>query len=64
MLSFHSHLKIFLATGPCDPRMNFNGLWSAAQADGAPRDLLKTAGSENPDSRHDRIPARKRVAVP
>jgi len=31
MLSFHAHLKIFLATTPCDLRMNFNGLWNAAQ---------------------------------
>ena len=31
MLSFHSHLKVFLATAPCDLRMNFNGLWAAAQ---------------------------------
>jgi len=30
MLSFHSHLKVFLATAPCDLRMNFNGLWAAA----------------------------------
>lgn len=31
MLSFHAHLKVFLATAPCDLRMNFNGLWAAAQ---------------------------------
>lgn len=31
MLSFHAHLKIFLATAPCDLRMNFTGLWNAAQ---------------------------------
>lgn len=31
MLSFHSHLKIFIATAPCDLRMSFNGLWTAAQ---------------------------------
>jgi len=31
MLSFHAHLKVFLATAPCDLRMNFNGLWNAAQ---------------------------------
>ncbi len=31
MLSFHAHLKVFLATAPCDLRMNFNGLWTAAQ---------------------------------
>lgn len=30
MLSFHSHLKVFVATAPCDLRMNFNGLWAAA----------------------------------
>jgi transposase len=30
MLSFHSHLKVFVATAPCDLRMSFNGLWSAA----------------------------------
>ncbi|MGH7941047.1 MAG: IS66 family insertion sequence element accessory protein TnpB [Limisphaerales bacterium] len=30
MLSFHSQLKVFVATAPCDLRMNFNGLWSAA----------------------------------
>lgn len=31
MLSFHAHLKVFVATAPCDLRMSFNGLWSAAQ---------------------------------
>src|SRR5258708_20279842 len=31
MLSFHSHLKVFVATAPCDLRRSFNGLWSAAQ---------------------------------
>jgi transposase len=31
MLSFHAQLKVFLATAPCDLRMNFNGLWAAAQ---------------------------------
>lgn len=31
MLSFHSQLKIFLATEPCDLRASFNGLWAAAQ---------------------------------
>jgi transposase len=31
MLSFHSHLKVFLAVAPCDLRMSFNGLWAAAQ---------------------------------
>lgn len=31
MLSFHAHLKIFLASAPCDLRMNFSGLWNAAQ---------------------------------
>ena len=31
MLSFHAHLKVFVATVPCDLRMNFNGLWTAAQ---------------------------------
>ena len=30
MLSFHSHLKVFVAVTPCDLRMNFNGLWAAA----------------------------------
>jgi hypothetical protein len=24
MLSFHAQLKVFLATAPCDLRMNFN----------------------------------------
>ena len=31
MLSFHSHLKVFLATAPCDLRASFTGLWAAAQ---------------------------------
>jgi len=31
MLSFHAQLKVFVATAPCDLRMNFNGLWTAAQ---------------------------------
>ena len=31
MLSFHAQLKVFVATAPCDLRMNFNGLWAAAQ---------------------------------
>jgi transposase len=31
MLSFHAQLKVFVAVAPCDLRMNFNGLWSAAQ---------------------------------
>jgi transposase len=31
ILSFHSHLKVFVATAPCDLRMSFNGLWAAAQ---------------------------------
>lgn len=31
MLSFHAHLKIFVATAPHDLRASFNGLWSAAQ---------------------------------
>jgi transposase len=31
MLSFHAQLKIFVAVAPCDLRMNFNGLWNAAQ---------------------------------
>lgn len=30
MLSFHSGLKVFVATAPCDLRMSFNGLWAAA----------------------------------
>jgi len=30
MLSFHSHLKVFVASAPTDLRMNFNGLWNAA----------------------------------
>jgi len=31
MLSFHAQLKVFVATAPCDLRMSFNGLWTAAQ---------------------------------
>jgi transposase len=31
MLSFHAHLKVFLAVTPCDLRLSFNGLWAAAQ---------------------------------
>jgi transposase len=31
MLSFHSTLKVFVATAPCDLRLSFNGLWAAAQ---------------------------------
>ena len=31
MLSFHSQLKVFVATAPCDLRLSFNGLWAAAQ---------------------------------
>ena len=31
MLSFHAHLKVFVATAPTDLRMSFNGLWAAAQ---------------------------------
>ena len=31
MLSFHSHLKVFLATAPCDRRASFTGLWAAAE---------------------------------
>ncbi len=31
MLSFHSQLKVFVATARCDLRMNFNGVWAAAQ---------------------------------
>ena len=31
MLSFHSHLKVFVASAPCDLRLSFNGLWAAAQ---------------------------------
>lgn len=30
MLSFNSQLKVFVATGPCDLRKSFNGLWTAA----------------------------------
>jgi transposase len=31
MLSFHAHLKVFVATAPCDLRASCNGLWAAAQ---------------------------------
>jgi transposase len=31
MLNFHAHLKVFVATAPCDLRLSFNGLWAAAQ---------------------------------
>jgi transposase len=31
MLSFHSQLKVFIATAPCDLRKSFHGLWAAAQ---------------------------------
>ena len=31
MLSFHAQLKVFVATAPCDLRLNFNGLWAAAR---------------------------------
>lgn len=31
MLSFHSHLKVFVATAPWDLRRSFNGLWAGAQ---------------------------------
>ena len=31
MLSFHTQLKVFVATAPCDLRKSFNGLWAAAQ---------------------------------
>ncbi len=31
MLSFHAHLKVFVATAPCDLRLSFNGLWATAQ---------------------------------
>jgi transposase len=31
MLSFHAHLKVFVATAAGDLRMGFNGLWNAAQ---------------------------------
>ena len=31
MLSFHAHLKVFVATAPCDLRLSFNGLWAVAQ---------------------------------
>lgn len=30
MLSFHSHLKVFLATEACDLRKSFNGLYALA----------------------------------
>jgi len=30
MLSFQAHLKVFVATAPCDLRLSFNGLWAAA----------------------------------
>ena len=32
MLSFHAHLKVFVATAPCDLRASFTGLWNAAQS--------------------------------
>ncbi len=31
MLSFHAHLKVSVATAPCDLRANFNGLYAAVQ---------------------------------
>jgi len=31
MLSFHTQLKVFVATAPCDLRKSFNGLWATAQ---------------------------------
>jgi len=31
MLSFQAHLKVFVATAPCDLRASFNGLWAAAR---------------------------------
>jgi len=31
MLSFHAHLKVFVATAPGDLRASFNGRWAAAQ---------------------------------
>lgn len=31
MLSFQSKLKVFVATGVCDLRKSFNGLWVKAQ---------------------------------
>ena len=31
MLSFHAHLKVFVATAPCDLRLSFDGLWAAAE---------------------------------
>ena len=30
MLSFHSQLKVFVATAACDLRKSFNGLWAVA----------------------------------
>ena len=55
MLSFHAHRKIFLATGPCDLRMNFNGLWSAAQEklgrEGQPIDWAVQTHSHFPQTR-------------
>ena len=30
MLSFHAHLKVFVAIAPWDLRLSFNGLWAAA----------------------------------
>ena len=42
MLSFHAQLKVFVATAPCDLRMNFNGLWTAAQQLlGEPENFIK-----------------------
>ena len=31
MPCFHSHLKVFLATAPCDLRASFTDLWAAAK---------------------------------
>ena len=31
MLSFHAHLKVFVATASCDLRLSFNELWAAVQ---------------------------------
>jgi len=31
MLSFHAHLKVFVATAPTDLRKSFHGLWAAAR---------------------------------